>query len=81
MAKIEKVVKGQIPSLLDTQKANELIEAVNGLLSSRASAPLKLVTNSDGSHDINLSADPMEIVMCVDGRLVRKVIFVQQMEE
>ena len=32
---IERLTKGEAPSLLDTDKANELIDAINGLFNSK----------------------------------------------
>jgi len=72
MAKIEKVKKGQVPSLLDTNKANELIGKINGLLSSTADAPLDLTVNGDGS--ISISIDTTQIGGLPDGYVETDVI-------
>jgi len=77
MAKIEKVIKGQSPSLLDANKANELIEKINGLLSSRAQDPLSLKVDSDGSINLNVALSPLEVTMCVNGTPAKRVIYVQ----
>jgi len=77
MAKIEKVIKGQSPSLLDANKANELIEKINGLLSSRAQDPLSLKVDSDGSMNLNVALSPLEVTMCVNGTPAKRVIYVQ----
>ena len=77
MAKIEKVIKGQAPSLLDANKANELIEKINGLLSSRAQDPLSLKVDSDGSMNLNVALSPLEVTMCVNGTPAKRVIYVQ----
>lgn len=81
MAKIEKVIKGQAPSLLDAKKANELIEKINGLLSSRAQDPLSLKVDSDGSMNLNVALSPLEVTMCVNGTPAKRVIYVQTPEE
>lgn len=81
MAKIEKVIKGQSPSLLDAKKANELIEKINGLLSSRAQDPLSLKVDSDGSMNLNVALSPLEVTMCVNGTPAKRVIYVQTPEE
>lgn len=77
MAKIEKVIKGQSPSLLDAKKANELIEKINGLLSSRAQDPLSLKVDSNGAINLNINLAPLDVVMCVDGQPVNRTIYVQ----
>jgi len=75
--KIEKVIKGQAPSLLDTTKANELIGMINGILASKAQDPLKLSVNSDGSFNLNIALSPLEVTMCVNGTPAKRVIYVQ----
>lgn len=77
MAKIEKVIKGQHPSLLDADKANELIGMVNGILSSRAQDPLNLKVDSDGTISINVALSPIEVTMCVNGTPAPRVIYMQ----
>ncbi len=46
---IERLTKNEAPSLLDTDKANELIDAINGLLKSRGAGGISVKTNGDGS--------------------------------
>jgi hypothetical protein len=46
---IEKLVKNEAPSLLDTDKANELIAAINGLLNSRGEGGISVKQDQDGS--------------------------------
>tara|TARA_R110002167_G_scaffold47239_1_gene140073 strand:- start:241 stop:819 length:579 start_codon:yes stop_codon:yes gene_type:complete len=46
---IEKLVKNEAPSLLDTDKANELISAINGLLNSRGEGGISVKQDQDGS--------------------------------
>lgn len=77
MASIKRVVKGQAPSLLDTQKANELIDMINGILSSRAQDPLKLSVDSSGAINLNINLSPLDVVMCANGEPVDRVIYVQ----
>ena len=81
MAKIEKVIKGQHPSLLDADKANELISMVNGILSSRAQDPLSLKVDSDGTININVALSPIEVTMCVNGIPAKRVIYMQAPNE
>lgn len=81
MAKIEKVIKGQHPSLLDADKANELISMVNGILSSRAQDPLSLKVDSDGAININVALSPIEVTMCINGIPAKRVIYMQAPNE
>jgi len=81
MAKIEKVIKGQHPSLLDADKANELIGIVNGILSSRAQDPLSLKVDSDGTININVALSPIEVTMCINGEPEKRVIYMQAPSE
>tara|TARA_R110000796_G_scaffold22916_1_gene65939 strand:+ start:3559 stop:4137 length:579 start_codon:yes stop_codon:yes gene_type:complete len=46
---IEKLVRNEAPSLLDTDKANELIAAINGLLNSRGEGGISVKQDQDGS--------------------------------
>lgn len=80
MAKIERVIKGQAPSLMESTKANQLIDAINGILASRAQDPIKLVVNGDNSFNLNFNLSPMDVTICVDGEPVKKVIYVQSVE-
>jgi len=77
MPKIEKLVPGQSPSLLDADKANELVNMINGMLSSRAQDPIKLSVNSDGSFDINVNLTPIELTVCRNGELLTGVFYFQ----
>lgn len=49
MPRIEPVVKGSAPSLLEAEKANQLIRAINGLASIRSIAPIKARVFQDWS--------------------------------
>jgi len=80
MPKIEKLVPGQSPSLLDASKANELVEMINGMLLSRAQDPIKLSVNSDGSFDINVNLTPIELTVCVNGEPLTGVFYFQPQE-
>lgn len=77
MAKIKKVIKGQHPSLLDADKANELIGMINGILSSRAQDPLSLKVDSDGAININANLAPLTVTLCVNGQPAKRVIYIQ----
>jgi hypothetical protein len=46
---IEKLVRNEAPSLLDTEKANELISVINGLLNSRGEGGISVKQDQDGS--------------------------------
>ena len=46
---IERLVRNEAPSLLDTEKANELIDAVNALMSSRGVGGIVVKADQSGS--------------------------------
>ncbi len=46
---IERLTRNEAPSLLDTEKANELIDAINGLYNSRGAGGISVNQNGDGS--------------------------------
>ena len=57
---IQKVVKGSTPTLLDTDKANELIDAINKMVSSKGEGYIyvhndngKLVIGTQGIRSVN----------------------------
>ena len=52
---IKPLVKNEAPSLLDTEKANELINAINGLFQSRGENGI--IVKSDDSGSLIISAD------------------------
>ncbi len=47
MPRVQTVVKGSAPSLLEAEKANELIQAVNGLANIVALSPVKAIVAAD----------------------------------
>lgn len=46
---IDRLTKGEAPSLLDTDKANEIIDAINGLYNSTGAGGISVKQNGDGS--------------------------------
>lgn len=46
---IERLTRNEAPSLLDTDKANELIDAINGLYNSTGAGGITVSQNGDGS--------------------------------
>jgi hypothetical protein len=89
MANIDKVVKGSTPSLIQTEKANQLINALNGLLNMKAVEPV--IVTVDDSFKVTLELDTasltdsldletMQVTICVDGSPVTKNIYVQSDE-
>ena len=86
MGYINKVIKGSAPSLLQTEKANELINALNGLLDINAIEPLRVVKddsykitleiNEDAlSQDLNL--ETLSVTICENGSPVVRNIYVE----
>ncbi len=67
---IERLTKGEAPSLLDTDKANELIDTINALTNSTGANGIAVRTNGDGSlliypgspDTINKLYHPFEII-------------------
>lgn len=49
MPSIERVVKGSAPSLLEADKANEVIGAINGLANVKSISPIRARVYSDWS--------------------------------
>jgi len=67
---IERLTKNEAPSLLDTDKANELIDAINGLFNSKGAGGITVRQNGDGSlliapgkgDDLLLKYNPFEVI-------------------
>lgn len=77
MPKISKVKKGQAPSLLNADKANDLIKMVNGLLTSQAQDPLSLKVDGDGKINININLSPLEGYVVVNGLPAKRIFYIQ----
>ena len=75
---IDRLTKGEAPSLLDTDKANELIDAINGLYNSTGAGGINVRQNGDGSllifagdpDTINNRYDPFEIISVGEDKVV-----------
>lgn len=67
MAKIERVVKGQHPSLLDAGKANELISKINGILESSGTDPIIVSVDDNGKLTVEIGFSARDIILCVNG--------------
>ena len=75
---IERLVRNEAPSMLDTEKANELIDAVNGLLNSTGAGGISVKQNQDGSLLIAPGKDgqsyiryrPFEVISVSDSNIV-----------
>ncbi len=46
--KLQKFTRGQAPTLLDAGRANELIDAINGLMQSTGKGGIKIVVEGSG---------------------------------
>lgn len=77
MAKIERVVKGESPSLLDADKANELIDMINGILKSKAQDPFTLKVDDSGAISVGFNLSPIEGIIVVDGVATNRIVYVQ----
>lgn len=75
---IERLTRGEAPSLLDTDKANELIDAINGLFNSKGAGGITVRQNGDGSlliapgkdDDLLLKHNPFEVIEVTDTSVV-----------
>tara|TARA_Y100000114_G_scaffold37024_1_gene32592 strand:+ start:5152 stop:5733 length:582 start_codon:yes stop_codon:yes gene_type:complete len=54
---ITRVTRGEAPSLIDAEKANEVIDAINGLLSSNGANGIEVVTDQNGALQISLQPE------------------------
>jgi hypothetical protein len=54
---IDRVKKGQAPSLVDTEKANEIIDAINSLMGSKGAGGISVRADQSGSLTIYPSAE------------------------
>jgi hypothetical protein len=54
---INKVIKDARPTLIEAEKANELIGYINGLLSSRGDDPIEVTIDDNGQMVISLSEE------------------------
>lgn len=75
---IERLTKNEAPSLLDTDKANELIDAINGLYNSTGAGGISVKQNGDGSLLIAparateglIQYDPFEVIDVSEDKVV-----------
>lgn len=75
---IERLTKNEAPSLLDTDKANELIDTINALTSSEGANGISVRKNGDGSlliyagnpETINSRYNPFEIISVSENEVV-----------
>ena len=62
MPRITKVVKGSAPSLLEAEKANELINAINGLANVKPISPIRARVHADWSgFEIDIDIEALKI--------------------
>lgn len=74
---IAEVVRGEAPSLMEADKANEIIGAINGMMTSTAADPLTLVIDSDGKMNLSLNITPFAGNVVINGVIEQKIFFVQ----
>ena len=75
---IERLTKGEAPSLLDTEKANELIDAINALINSKGASGIQVRADQSGSltifpgksSSITPVRHPFEIVRITETNIV-----------
>lgn len=64
---LTRVIPNQAPTLLNAEKANELIDCVNGLMSSRGSGGIKVQPEGNGRLVISIDSDSGGGASGVDG--------------
>ncbi len=68
MPSIERVVKGSAPSLLEADKANEVIAAINGLANVKPISPIRAKVYADWSgFEIDLDIDSLNSKISASG--------------
>ena len=75
---IERLVRNEAPSLLDTDKANEIIDTINGLLNSKGAGGISVKQDQDGSLLISPAAGdngfikyhPFEVISVSESNIV-----------
>lgn len=74
--KLQRLVKGQAPTLLDADRANELIDAVNGLIQSKGSNGIKVIVEDSGRLDVSLdfNLDEIQTALCINGVLFNAIV-------
>lgn len=78
---IDRLVKNQAPSLLDTDKANEIIDTINGLLSSRGVGGIivkedgngSLLIAPEGTKGLSVKYKPFEVISVSEDTVVVNV--------
>ena len=90
MAKIQRVVSGQAPTLMQAEKANEIIDLINGILSSKGGSGIDLTVEGNGrivvsaSNDTSTGIEDYEeknITICENGEPVNYTFLVKPTEE
>ena len=65
---INKVIKDARPTLIEAEKANELIGYINGLLSSRGDDPIGVTIDDNGQMVISIEGyKEIEAILCRNG--------------
>ena len=86
--KINELVKGQTPTLIEADKGNELIRAINALLNLtvRRGAKDQLIVSShnailelkaDNSSGGEISGNEYNLLVCENGSAVQKTFYVK----
>tara|TARA_S200002703_G_scaffold131608_2_gene119212 strand:+ start:1545 stop:1784 length:240 start_codon:yes stop_codon:yes gene_type:complete len=73
---LERLTRGSAPSLINADRGNELIDAINGLMSSRGLGSIVVEQESNGALAIGLNVDTIDLIVCVDGAPVTKKFLV-----
>ena len=87
MNPIQRVVKGQRPTLLETDKANEIIDAINALMNVEIleadddENPSVIISNTNTIFKIkkgggNFEANTLDAYVCVNGTAQLKTFYV-----
>jgi len=66
--KLPRVTRGQAPTLLDAERANQLIDAVNALIESKGTGGIKVTVEGSGRLVIDGGADDfINVALCQNG--------------
>lgn len=74
---IAEVVRGAAPTLIEADKANELINVVNGIMKSTAANPLRLSVDGDGKMNLSINLSPIGGYIVINGVPTPAVVFTQ----
>lgn len=75
--RISRVIKGSTPTMLEAEKANELIDAINEVMQSRGVDPILLRVDGAGRMTVEIpDFTAIEVTLCRNGEPVEgRILF------